>query len=174
MDKNNGLIYVFTGNGKGKTSAAIGAAIRMCGCDGKVGFFQFLKGQSKSHEREVFSQLGAKIDNHVFGVGFFRSEKQRSTQEEAAAKGFEIVKKAILSYEYDLIVIDEINVAVEMNLININDLIELIYKRKKTHLILTGRYAKQEIIDLADLVTEMKEIKHPYKKGIKPVEGIDF
>lgn len=174
MHKNNGLIYVFTGNGKGKTSAAIGAAIRMIGSGGKVGFFQFLKGQSKSYERVFFEDLSDKINNQVFGVGFFRKESQREDQEMAAVKGFEIVKEAVLSNEYDLIVIDEINVAIEMNLLKLENILNLIDKRNDTHLVLTGRYAKPEIIELADLVTEMKEIKHPYKKGIKPLKGIDY
>lgn len=174
MNKNKGLIYVFTGNGKGKTSAAIGGIIRMLGTGGRVGFFQFLKGQSKSNEREFFLELGDRIDNQVFGVGFFRKEEQREKQEEAAAKGFEVVKEAVLSDKYDLIVIDEINVALEMKLLKLEEVLDFLDKRGEAHIILTGRYAKPEIIELADLVTEMKEIKHPYKKGIKPVKGIDY
>lgn len=173
MNKNSGLLYVYTGNGKGKTSAAIGGAIRMLGSGGRVGFFQFLKGQSKSYEREFFKGLGDQIDNQVFGVGFFRKEEQREKQQEAATKGFEIVKEAVLSEKFDLIVIDEINVALKMELLDLDEVINLLEQRNNTHLIITGRYAKDEIIEIADLVTEMKEIKHPYKKGIKPVKGID-
>jgi len=173
MNKNSGLLYVYTGNGKGKTSAAIGGVIRMLGNKGHVGFFQFLKGQSKSNEREFFKELGDRIDNQVFGVGFFRKKEQRQKQQKAALKGLNVVKEAIFSEKFDLIVIDEINVALEMKLLDLDEVIDILGKRSNTHLIITGRYAKNEIIEIADLVTEMKEIKHPHKKGIKPVKGID-
>ena len=174
MNKNNGMLYVFTGNGKGKTSAGIGAVVRTAASGGKVAVYQFLKGQSKSFERDFFENSDYDIHNEVFGVGFFRKETQRQAQEEAAQKGWEIVKKAILSDEYDLIMIDELNVALKMELLPETEVKEYLGKRGSTHLVVTGRYAKDFIIEMADLVTEMKEIKHPYKKGIKPVKGLDF
>ncbi len=183
MDKNKkGLVIVYTGDGKGKTSAALGNVFRALGHGWKVLVIQFFKGDWPV----VFGELeSAKrhpdLEILQLGKGFVKimgDKKPFKDHQIAAAEAVKLAKEKIFSGTYDLVVLDEVNYAIDyldIRLVALNDLIEIIEKKPEhTHLILTGRNAKKEIIDRADLVTEMKEIKHPYQKGIQAQKGIDY
>ncbi len=173
-----GLTIVYTGKGKGKTTAALGIALRASGYEKKICMIQFIKGSWHYGEMESSKKLGPNFEMIAVGKGFVGIIDDKSPKEEhekIAKEALKISEKKILSGDYDIIILDEINYAVNLGLITINDVMELI-KSKPAHLdlILTGNYAKDEILKLADLVTEMKEIKHPFQKGIKAKKGIDF
>ena len=183
MDQNQkGLVIVYTGDGKGKTSAALGNVFRALGHGWKVLVIQFFKGDWPI----VFGELeSAKLHKNLeilqLGKGFVKimgDKKPFKDHQIAATEAVKLAKEKILSGKYDLVVLDEVNYAVDyldIRLVELKDLIEIIEKKPEhTHLILTGRDAKKEIIELADLVTEMKEIKHPFQKGIPAQKGIDF
>jgi len=183
MDKNQkGLVIVYTGDGKGKTSAALGNVFRALGHGWKVLVIQFFKGDWPV----VFGELeSAKrhpdLEILQLGKGFVKimgDKKPFKDHQIAAAEAIKLAKEKIFSGKYDLVVLDEVNYAIDyldIRLVELKDLIEIIEKKpERTHLILTGRAAKKEIIDRADLVTEMKEIKHPYQKGIPAQKGIDY
>ncbi len=167
-----GLIYLFTGNGKGKTTAALGTAIRAIGYDKKVVVIQFMK-KWETGEKIFFDSHGYEF--HQFGRKEFVDFKNPSNKDKELAKeGLKFAWEKIKEKPF-LIVLDEINVAVAANLIGVSDVLELIKNLpEETNIILTGRYAKQELIDAADLVTEMKEIKHPFQNGKPAVKGLDF
>lgn len=177
-----GLVIVYTGDGKGKTSAALGNVFRALGHGWCVLVIQFFKGDWPV----VFGEIeSAKLHKHLeifqLGKGFVKimgDKKPFSEHKMAAKEAIEFAKKRIFSGDYDLVVLDEVNYAIDylnIRLVELKDVLEIIEKKPaKTHLILTGRNAKQEIIDRADLVTEMKEIKHPFKSGIQAQKGIDF
>ena len=184
-DPNNsqkGLVIVYTGDGKGKTSAALGNVFRALGHGWRVLVIQFFKGDWPI----VFGELeSAKLHKNLeilqLGKGFVKimGDKKPFEEHEAAAKeAIRFAKEKIYSGKYDLVVLDEVNYAVDyldIRLVELADLLEIIRKKPAhTHLILTGRNAKKEIIDLADLVTEMKEIKHPFQQGITAQKGIDY
>jgi cob(I)alamin adenosyltransferase len=168
-----GYIQVYTGNGKGKTSAAIGLAIRAAGAGLKVYFCQFLKGRPTSEIR-IFKKLRSNISVLRSGRKTFVIDAEKGDFE-SARKCFQKVSKVINKGEYDVVILDEINNAMTINLINCNELISVI-KTKPMHveIVLTGRYIPQEIIKIADLVTDMKEIKHYYSKGIAARKGIEM
>ena len=183
MDQNQkGLVIVYTGDGKGKTSAALGNVFRALGHGWKVLVIQFFKGDWPI----VFGELeSAKLHKNLeilqLGKGFVKimgDKKPFKDHQIAATEAVKLAKEKILSGKYDLVVLDEVNYAVDyldIRLVELKDLIEIIEKKPEhTHLILTGRDAKKEIIELADLVTEMKEIKHPFQKGIPAQKGIDY
>ena len=178
MEEKNGLIIVHTGNGKGKTTAALGLAIRAWGDGLRVLILQFIKGGWKYGEIETIKKLG-EIDGRIelkrLGKGFQRNTDDKAEHIEAAKEALKEAGNAFESGNYDLIILDEINYAVKFELITVEDVKALLAKRPaELHVVLTGRDAKEEIIDMADLVTEMKLIKHPYKKGIKAQKGIEF
>ncbi len=172
-----GIVIVYTGNGKGKTTAALGIALRAVAYNYKVCMIQFIKGSWKYGEMLSWERLKPDFELIVAGEGFvgiMDDNKPLDEHKVAALKALMISKDKVLSGKYDIVILDEVNYAIKLNLIDINDLIDLINNRGDTTLILTGNYARQEILELADLVTEMKEIKHPYKKGIKAIKGIDY
>lgn len=169
-----GFIHVYTGNGKGKTTAAIGLSIRAAGAGKKIFFVQFVKGLPYS-EISIIQETIPSITLKQYGLECFIEKKPTTEDIEIAQKGLQDVKKAIQSNVYDVIVLDEANIALFYNLFSIHDFIEAIQlKAKETEIIITGRYAPKEIIAIADLVTEMKEIKHYYNLGIKARKGIEF
>lgn len=178
MEEKNGLIIVHTGNGKGKTTAALGLAMRAWGDGLRVLILQFIKGGWKYGEIETIKKLGAidgRIELRRLGKGFQRNTDDKAEHIEAAKEALKEAGKAFESGSYDLIILDEINYAVKFELIAVEDVKALLAKRPaELHVVLTGRYAKEDIIDMADLVTEMKLIKHPYQKGIKAQKGIEF
>ena len=167
-----GLIIVHTGDGKGKTTAALGLAIRAFGAGLKVLILQFIKGQRRSGELTALTTLG--IEVRQLGLGFITAENFNE-QKKSAQAAIELARREILSGAWDLIILDEINYAVKFGLLSSAELLELIKIRpSQLHLVFTGRNALPELIDAADLVTEMKLIKHPFQKGIAAQEGIEF
>ena len=174
----DGLVIVYTGGGKGKTTAALGMALRAVGYGHKICMIQFIKGSWHYGEMDSSKKLTPEFELMAVGKGFVGILDDTSPKEEHekyAREAIQTCKEKILSEKYDLIILDEINYAVNLGLINIESVMELIkIKPKKLDLVLTGNHAKEEIIELADLVTEMKEIKPPFKSGIKAKKGIDF
>ena len=169
-----GYIQVFTGNGKGKTTAAFGLALRANGAGLKVFIGQFVKGKAYN-ENEAIAKYLKNITVKQYGLGCFIVNLPTDNDIKAAQKGLEDIRKIIQNGKHNIVIMDEVNIALYYKLIEVDELIELM-KSKPDHveLILTGRYAPQEIIDMADLVTEMKEIKHYYQEGIQAREGIEF
>ena len=170
-----GLTQVYTGNGKGKTSAAFGLALRAIGRGLKVYVIQFIKGGFDYGELYVVKQL-PNFKMAAFGRGKFITEMPPTEQDvKLAREALDLAQEVVSGGEYDIIVLDEINVALNLRLIGVDQVIHLIKnKPKHVELILTGRYAPPEVIEVADLVTEMREIKHPYTRGISPREGIEY
>jgi cob(I)alamin adenosyltransferase len=170
-----GLVQVYTGNGKGKTSAAFGLTLRAIGRGLKVYIIQFIKGGFDYGELYVVDKL-PNLKLKAFGRGKFIVEKPAEKEDIAfAEEALALAGKVIRSGEYDIVVLDEINVALNLKLINLEKVLELIKnKPKHVELILTGRYVPSEIIEVADLVTEMKEIKHPFNKGYQARKGIEY
>lgn len=168
-----GYIHVYTGNGKGKTTAALGLAVRALGAGKKVYIGQFAKSKQYS-ELEIINKLLTDITIKQYGTGCFIFEKPKEEDVLAAQQGLQDIVEAIESDKYDVIILDEANIAVYYNLISVEQLIEAIGKRsERTEIIITGRYATQEIMDFADLVTEMKEVKHYYQQGVQARVGIE-
>ncbi|MCK4677235.1 MAG: cob(I)yrinic acid a,c-diamide adenosyltransferase [Bacteroidales bacterium] len=169
-----GYIQVYTGNGKGKTTAAFGLALRAVGAGMKVFIGQFVKGKSYNENIAIARHL-KNITVKQYGLGCFIVNTPTDDDIKAAGKGLDEMRKIIQKGKYDLVIMDEVNIALYYKLIDIKDLLEII-KNKPEHveLVLTGRYVPQELIDKADLVTEMKEIKHYYRKGIEARKGIEY
>ena len=167
-----GLIIVHTGDGKGKTTAALGLALRASGAGLRVLILQFIKGKRRSGELTALDAL--KIEVRQLGLGFITAENF-SEQKKSARAAVALARQEILSGVWDLIVLDEINYAVKFGLLDAAELLELTKIRPpQMHLVFTGRDALPELIDTADLVTEMKLIKHPFQRGIAAQVGIEF
>jgi len=172
---NQGFIQIYTGNGKGKSTAAIGQAVRAAGSGFKTYIAQFMKEYPYS-ELISLKNLSQWITIEQFGGDDFVYKKELPGKEELdkAEQGLQNAKEKMLSNEYDIIILDEAIVAIYFKLIETNDLIKFIKaKPKNVELILTGRYCPEELIDLADLVTEMKEVKHYYQNGVTSRRGIE-
>jgi cob(I)alamin adenosyltransferase len=170
-----GFVQIYTGNGKGKSTAAIGQAIRAAGFGLKTYIAQFMK-EYPYNELVSLKLLSKWITIEQFGGDEFVYKKELPGEEELAKaqKGVQTAREKMLSGEYDLIILDEAIVAIYFKLIKTEELIEFIkQKPKNVELILTGRYCPEELIELADLVTEMREIKHYYQNGIKSRKGIE-
>jgi cob(I)alamin adenosyltransferase len=170
-----GLVQIFTGNGKGKTTAALGTVIRAAGHGLKVFIISFMKGDYAYGEYKALSQF-PNIEVSKFGLRSFVDPANIKPEEREQAKAaLATARDAIMSGEYDLVVMDEVNVALGWNLIETEDVIKLIEdKPPNVELILTGRYTDNRLIEMADLVTEMVKVKHPYDKGIKARKGIEY
>jgi cob(I)alamin adenosyltransferase len=172
-----GISIILTGNGKGKTSAAIGTAFRAIGWGFNVLMIQFMKADKDIGEIKAAKKLKG-FEIIQTGEGFYKIGKDIKNLEihqKAAMKGIDLAVEKILCGKYFLIILDEIITAYSVGLIKEEDILVLIKnKQKKMNLLLTGRGASKKMIEFADLVTEMKEIKHPFKKGIKAVKGIDY
>lgn len=174
--KRHGLIIVNTGHGKGKTTAALGTAFRAAGQGLKIIIIQFIKGSWKYGELEA----AKKFDNLTItpmGKGFIKlgASEPEPSDCKLAEQTWKACEEAIVSGDFDLVVCDEVNYALSYKLLPVQRVIATLGKKPShVHVILTGRDAPAEIIELADLVTEMKEIKHPYKKGISAQRGIEF
>ena len=174
MTLEKGFIHIYTGNGKGKTTTAIGLGIRATGNGLKVYMIQFMKGRR-------YSEIDAleHISNFtVFQSGrdeFVSKENPEQIDIDLAIKGFEHAKKIINEGKHDLVILDEINVAVDFNLIPLDDVLKLLEEKpEKVEIVLTGRYADPEMVRQADLVSEILEIKHPYQEGLQSRKGIDW
>lgn len=177
MAETRGLVLVFTGNGKGKTTSALGMALRAWGQGMRILMLQFIKGGWKYGELKAAGQLGERFEIRQAGVGFIMDsdEEKLAEHRRAAGEALRSAKEEMASGKYDMIILDEINYTISFGLVDKDDVIELVKnKPPRLHLVLTGRNAPPEIIDLADLVTEMKEIKHPFSKGVKAQKGIEY
>jgi len=170
------LIQVYTGDGKGKTTAAIGQALRTIGHGNKVLVVQFMKGKKYGEVLAAEKYLSDHLMMIQSGLDSFVMKNNPAPVDiELARQGLNLAKKAMVSGEYQMIILDEINVALDFKLIPIEEVVEMIQtKPAPLDLVLTGRYAPAEIIALADTVSEIKEIKHHYTQGIKEKAGIEF
>ncbi len=174
MSYKRGYVQVYTGNGKGKTTCSLGLALRATGDGNKVHIIQFMKGRRYSEIDAIEFVPGMTIVQ-CGRDEFVSKEDPEQIDIDLAMDGFEKAKEAVLSGDHDMVILDEINVAMDYNLIDVDEVIDLISRKPSTlELVLTGRYAPQRIIDIADLVTEMKEIKHFYRKGVEARKGIEF
>lgn len=176
MTDEKGLIVVHTGNGKGKTTAALGMVIRSLGHGYKVAIVQFIKGAWQPAEKEVLERWSDQLEFYAMGEGFTWETQDREKDILAATKAWEKAKSFILNSDYKLVLLDEINIALKLDYLNLEEVLKTLWEKpEQTHVILTGRGAKDELIEVADLVTEMKLIKHPFKEqGIKAQAGIEF
>ncbi len=167
-----GYVQVYTGNGKGKTTAALGLSLRALCAGKKVFFGQFVKGMKYSEVDAV--NYFPNFEIHQFGRGCFIDKAPEQEDIDLANKGLEEMKKILYKGEYDIVVLDELNIALYFGLFLVDDIVKMLKNRSfNTEVIITGRYAPKEIIELADLVTEMKEIKHYYNEGVLAREGIE-
>ena len=176
IQRHKGLISVLTGNGKGKTSAAFGMALRAAGQGMRVLILQFMKKRKDTGEIKAMDKMELPITIRQFGRRvFFKTRTCEPMDIHMAHKGLEAFLEAMESGSYDLIILDEINMAVDFELLKLEEVMEAIAKKPdQLHLILTGRNAKEAILEIADCVTEMKEIKHHYNKGIEAQRGVEF
>ncbi|MGR3563097.1 MAG: cob(I)yrinic acid a,c-diamide adenosyltransferase [Heliomarina sp.] len=174
QDPERGLVLVHTGAGKGKSSSAFGVLIRALGWKQTCGVVQFIKGKWITGERRFFQDLGG-VTWHTMGEGFTWDTQDRERDIAAATAAFDKACEMMKSGEYDLIVLDEINIALRYGYLSVEQVIAGLDARdKRTGVILTGRDAKPELCEYADLVTEMGEVKHPFKAGIKAQRGVDY
>jgi cob(I)alamin adenosyltransferase len=168
-----GYVHVYTGNGKGKTTAAMGLALRATGAGKKVYIAQYAKGMHYS-ELDAIAKHLPNITLKQYGLGCFIFNEPKQADIDAANVGLREVEAIISGCEYDVIILDEANIAVFYNLFSAQDLITILNKRNPaTEIVITGRYACEEIMEYADLVTEMTEIKHYYKQGVQARVGIE-
>lgn len=172
MSNEKGYIQVYTGNGKGKTTAALGLSVRAV-CSGKKVFFgQFVKGMKYSELEAVKFIPNFKMQQ--FGRNTFIFDKPTKADIDAANSGLKTIEQILISGEYDVVIMDEVNIAIFFELFSDEDVIKVLDKKAdNVEVILTGRYATEKIIDRADLVTEMKEIKHYYTQGVQARKGIE-
>ena len=167
------MIQVYTGNGKGKTTAALGLALRAAGAGMQVYIGQFIK-KGRYNELKALKKL-KNIKVEQFGSGCFIKNKPTLKDIQSALNGLEKVRVAVSRRKFDLVILDELNIAVKLKLVKISDALSTIKSiPKKTELVITGRYAHPQILKLADLVSDIKEKKHYFKRGIKSRKGIEF
>lgn len=175
-NQEKGLIIVHTGNGKGKTTAALGIVLRSLGHGFKVAIIQFIKGAWEPAEKAVFAPWAEQLDFHALGEGFTWETQDRDRDTQKAQAAWETALAYIQNSAYRTVLLDEVNIALKHDFLAVEQVLAgLAEKPKDTHVILTGRGAPQALIDRADLVTEMTLIKHPFREqGIKAQPGIEF
>jgi len=173
MTDRKGIVQLYTGDGKGKTTAALGCALRAIGHGARVYIVQFMKGDPNYGELKVKIPRLKVVQS---GLPTFVDRDSPSDEDKALAeKGLQLARKAISSGKYDMVILDEVNVAVDFGLVPIDELVRVIRMRPDgVEVILTGRNAHEKLIDLADMVSEVKEIKHHYRKGVQAREGIEY
>ncbi len=175
--KNKGLVIIYTGDGKGKTTAALGMALRAAGHGKKILIIQFIKSFKSYGELKFVKKFDCGIEIKTMGKGYVKIKGDIHPFEEhvkAAKQTLKFARDQILSKKYDIIVLDEINIALDKKLLSIKEATDLIKQKPPgLHLILTGRDAPKKLFQLADLVSEVKEIKHPFKKGVPAQKGIE-
>lgn len=183
MNNKEGLVYLFEGDGKGKTSAALGVALRMLLIDKKVEWISWFKEESwKTSEMKLPEVFKENLKMHWTGKGFFGGPMDKNTPEghkNAALAALSLASEVLTKKEegggmVDLLVLDEILKAVNDGLLNIDEVLDVVKMRGETHLVLTGHECPGKLLEVADLVTDMKKIKHPFDKGIMAVQGLDF
>jgi cob(I)alamin adenosyltransferase len=170
-----GLVQVYTGNGKGKTTAALGLALRAAGRGLRVYIIQFIKGGFDYGELNVVDRI-PNVTLKAFGRGrFITTDPPEKEDVRLAEQALQLAKEIVRNGEHDVVVLDEINVALKLKLVSLEETLELIKnKPRQVELVLTGRDAPSELTEVADLVTEMKEIKHPFTRGAQARKGIEF
>jgi len=176
MPTKNGLVLIYTGNGKGKTTAALGLAVRAIGHGEKVYMIQFMKGNESYGEVQAVKKYFPGMTLVQKGLDAFVKKGNPSAEDLNLAKeGLELARKIISEGKHDLVILDEINVAENYGLLSEEDVIDLISQRPKhVTIVLTGRYASENILAQGDMVSEIKEIKHHYKNGVKAQKGIEY
>ncbi|HCP00245.1 MAG TPA: cob(I)yrinic acid a,c-diamide adenosyltransferase [Rhodospirillaceae bacterium] len=173
--RQKGLLMVHTGKGKGKTTAAMGLAMRALGNGIKVGIIQFVKGKWETGEREIFEHFPDRVTIRVMGEGFSWDSQDRQRDIAAAAAAWEMAKEMIADPQYGLVVLDELNIPLRYDHLNIGEVIAgLKAKRADMHVVVTGRNAKPELIEAADMVTDMTMVKHHFRENVKAQKGIEF
>ena len=170
-----GLLIVHTGTGKGKTTAAFGLAMRAIGNGMKIGIVQFVKGKWETGERHVFEKFPDQVTIRTMGEGFTWDTQDRARDIKAARNAWETAKEMINDRAYDMVILDELNIVLRYDYLPLEEVLETLkHKPSATHVVITGRNARPELIELADLVTEMKLLKHPFRSGVKAQPGIEF
>lgn len=170
-----GLVIVHTGKGKGKSTAAMGLAVRAIGNGMKVGIVQFVKGVWETGERVVLDKFPDLCVIKAMGEGFSWETQDRVRDIAAARHAWEMAKEMINDPSYNMVILDELNIVVRYENLPLDEVIEVLQnKPEMLHVAVTGRNAKDELIDVADLVTEMMQIKHPFRSGVKAQVGIEF
>lgn len=170
-----GLIIVYTGKGKGKTTAALGTALRAAGHGMRVGIVQFIKGAWTYGELAALKRFGDLIDIYVMGRGFTWNSEDIQKDRQAALEGWQVAAGMIGSARYDLIILDELTYLMTYGFVDSADILTALREKPPAlHVIVTGRGASQPLIDMADMVTDMQAVKHPYAAGIPAQKGIEF
>ncbi|MBA5776449.1 cob(I)yrinic acid a,c-diamide adenosyltransferase [Stappia sp. F7233] len=171
-----GLLIVHTGKGKGKSTAGFGMVFRSLGHGHKVAVVQFVKGRIETGERMALDRFSDLVTIKRMGEGFTWETQDRQRDIAAARQAWEAAKDLIRSREYRLVLLDELNIVLRYDYLPIEEVVEFFKTEKPedVHVIVTGRNAKDELIEIADLVTEMEQVKHPFRSGVKPQEGIEF
>ena len=173
--REKGLLIVHTGAGKGKTTAALGLAFRALGQGMKVGIVQFIKGAIATGEGALVKSLGLPIEMHTLGEGFTWKTQDHARDVATARRGWEKAVELLHDPSFDMVILDELNIVLRYDYLPLDEVLaELAAKREMLHVVVTGRNAKPGLIEMADLVTEMTMIKHPYRDGIKSQRGIEF
>ena len=170
-----GLVMVHTGKGKGKSTAAFGMVFRALGNGMKVGVVQFVKGKWQTGERVILEKLGDQVTMTAMGDGFTWETQDRQRDIDAARAAWERAKEMIMDEEHDMVLCDELNIVLRYDYLPISEIIEVLQnKPEMKHVIITGRNAKEELMEIASLVTDMTMIKHPFRDGVKAQVGIEF
>jgi cob(I)alamin adenosyltransferase len=170
-----GLLIVNTGPGKGKSTAAFGLALRMLGHGRTVGVVQFIKGAWSSGEKDALATFGERVRWHTMGEGFTWETQDLARDIAAAERAWATAKALMADPAVSLVVLDELNIALRYDHLDIKDVVEALKARRPDqHIVVTGRNAKPELIEAADLVTEMTMVKHPFRSGVKAQAGIEF
>jgi cob(I)alamin adenosyltransferase len=170
-----GLIIVHTGKGKGKSTAAFGMVFRAIGHGFRVGVVQFVKGAWGTGERDVLDKFPEQVTIKAMGEGFTWDTQDRQRDIAAAKAAWEMAKEMIADPSYRMVLLDELNIVLRYDYLPLEEVLEVLgNKARDLHVIVTGRNAKDELIEIADLVTEMTEIKHPFRSGVKAQAGVEF
>ena len=173
--KEKGLLIVYTGTGKGKSTAAFGMGLRVLGHEMKLGVVQFIKGALPSAERNVLGN-NPHCDFHVVGAGYTWDTQDRVADMETTAKGWAEALRMINDPSYDMVILDELNIVLKYQYLDLAEVLEVFKNRREMlHIVVTGRHAPPELIALADLVSDIRPLKHPYQEqGIKAQKGVEF
>jgi cob(I)alamin adenosyltransferase len=170
-----GLLIVHTGKGKGKSTAAFGMAFRALGHGMKVGIVQFVKGRWQTGERTALEKFGDQVTVRTMGEGFTWETQDRARDIAAARAAWDKAKALIMDDEHALVVLDELNIVLRYDYLDLAEVLEALHARPPMkHVVVTGRNAREELIEAADLVTEMEQVKHPFRSGVKAQLGIEF
>jgi cob(I)alamin adenosyltransferase len=170
-----GLLIIYTGRGKGKTTAALGLSLRALGHGHRVCFIQFIKGSWKYGERDAAARFSDLLDFHVMGRGFTWKSDDLRKDAQAARQGWELAQKVLAEGRHRLVVLDELTYLIRYKMLTEEEVLAVLNRRSPaTHVVVTGRNAGDGLIQAADLVTELQEIKHPYTSGVKAQQGIEF